>query len=68
MKLKTHKMTVKKMKVTGAKGRKKKFMTVYCGQDHFNSRDTGKISRKKRRGKALVKVDAKNVRRLMPYA
>ncbi|NUM25689.1 MAG: 50S ribosomal protein L35 [Candidatus Buchananbacteria bacterium] len=66
MKLKTHKSTAKKVKVT--KGKKKKFLTKHAGQDHFNARETGKVSRRKRRSQDLSKSDVKNIKRLIPYS
>jgi len=67
MKLKTHKTTAKKVKVTGAK-RKKKYLTRCAGQDHFNARETGKVGRHKRRNKSVAKADEKNIKRLIPYS
>jgi ribosomal protein L35 len=67
MKLKTHKATAKKVKVTKSK-KKKKYMTRHAGHDHFNARETGKVGRRKRRDKAVSKVDRKNISRLLPYS
>lgn len=64
MKLKTHKTTAKKVKVT----KKKKLLTKTAGQDHFNARESGKVGRNKRSGKTVAKADAKNVRRQLPYS
>jgi len=50
MKIKTHKSISKRFKVT----KTGKVLKRYCGQDHFNSRDPGKITRKKRRDKTFV--------------
>ncbi len=66
MKLKTHKTTAKKVRVT--KGKKKKYITRYAGQDHFNARETGKVSRRKRRNQNLSKSDTKNIKKLLPYS
>lgn len=57
-KLKTIKAVVKRFKVT----KSKKVLKRYCGQDHFNSRSTGKITRKKRRDVSLSKTLQKTVR------
>ena len=64
MKLKTHKSTAKKVKVT----KNKKLITKTSGQDHFNARESGKVGRNKRRNQQVAKVDAKNVRYQLPYA
>ncbi|MBI2550990.1 50S ribosomal protein L35 [Candidatus Uhrbacteria bacterium] len=45
MKLKTHKALKRRVRVT----KTGKTMKRYVGQNHFNARDTGKASRKKRR-------------------
>jgi len=67
MKLKTHKATAKRVKVT--KGKKyRKLMTKRSGQDHFNARDTGKETRRKRRGKQVDHTNERNIRRLLPYS
>ncbi len=57
-KIKTRKAVVKRFKVT----KNKKVIKRYCGQDHFNSRNTGKITRKKRRDIQLSKTLQKTVR------
>jgi len=67
MKLKTHKATAKKIKVSGGK-KKKKYITKQGGQDHFNARESGKQKRNKRRATSVSDTDAKNVRRLLPYS
>jgi len=64
MKLKTHKATVKKVRVTKAG----KFMTMRSGQDHFNARESGVIKRNKRRLMPVNATDAKNLRHLLPYS
>ena len=70
MKLKTHQTTAKKIKLTNPKkGRKeKKFLTKKSGQDHFNARESGKITKNKRRLKPLFKTDQRNIKRLLPYS
>lgn len=45
-KLKTHKATVKRFKVT----KNKKVLQRTCGQNHFNARESGNVTRSKRRG------------------
>ena len=38
-----------------------------CGQDHFNSRDRGKVTRSKRRDVAMAKTEIKTIKTLTPY-
>lgn len=64
MKLKTNKAVKKRMKVT--KGKKIKIRIG--GQDHFNTRESGKTKRNKRRNKNLSKANVKNVKKLIPYS
>lgn len=64
MKLKTHKALSKRIWRT----KTGKIMKRYCGQGHFNSRDAGKITRKKRRDTILSGATNKAVETLMPYA
>ena len=66
MKLKTHQQTAKKVKTS--KGKNKKYLTKKAGQDHFNARETGNVTRTKRRGKQIAKSDLKNIKRLIPYS
>jgi ribosomal protein L35 len=66
MKLKTHKQTAKKIKTS--KGKNKKYITKKAGQDHFNARESGSVTRAKRSDKQIAKVDLKNVKRLIPYS
>jgi len=65
MKMKTKKVLQKRVKITG--GKKKKIMIRAGGQDHFNSRESGKVMRNKRRDKAISKANVKNVKKLLPY-
>lgn len=55
---KTRKSFSKRFKVTA----KKKVLKRYAGQDHFNSRNTGKITQKKRRDKILSKTVEKTIK------
>lgn len=64
MKLKTHKALKKRVRITA----KKKVVIRTSGQDHFNSRETGKVKRNKRRDKELASVNNKNVKQLLPYS
>lgn len=63
MKLKTKKLFRKRVKVTGSK----KIMIRRGGQDHFNSRESGKVTKNKRRDKILSAANKKAVKRLLPY-
>jgi ribosomal protein L35 len=49
MKVKTNKTVAKRFKIT----KKAKVLKRYAGQDHFNTRDTGTATRKKRRDVSL---------------
>lgn len=60
MKIKTHKAIAKRFVIT----KTGKVMKRRAGQDHFNSRDPGKITRKKRRDQAFEIFD-KTVKTLM---
>jgi large subunit ribosomal protein L35 len=62
-KLKTHKATAKRFKIT----KKKKVLKRKAGQDHFNSRESGTVTRRKRRDILLSKRDVKNIKMLIPY-
>ena len=63
MKLKTRKLLKKRIKVTGSK----KLMIRSGGQDHFNSRESGKVTKNKRRDKEISSANSKTVRQLLPY-
>ncbi|MFZ5391196.1 MAG: large ribosomal subunit protein bL35 [Patescibacteria group bacterium] len=64
MKVKTHKATAKRFKITG----KKKLMKRTAGQDHFNARETSTVTRRKRRDTELAKVNVPAVRKLIKGA
>lgn len=64
MKCKTHKALSKRVKVT----KSGKVTKKYCGQDHFNARDPGKITRKKRRSTSISLTHAKAFQILLPYS
>ncbi|HKK54325.1 MAG TPA: 50S ribosomal protein L35 [Patescibacteria group bacterium] len=63
-KIKTHKATAKRFKVTGTG----KIKQRKGGQDHFNSKETGKTTRQKRRDKDVYKGLTKTVKQLTPYS
>lgn len=62
-KLKTHQAAAKRFKISG----RKKMMQRSAGQDHFNARESGKITRKKRRDKSLNKANIRSINKLVPY-
>lgn len=64
MKCKTHKALAKRVSVT----KTGKVIKRYCGQNHFNTRDTGKIGRKKRRDTEMSKAHIKAFKTLLPYS
>lgn len=59
--MKTHKAVSKRIKIT----KSGKLLKRHGGQDHFNSRDAGKISRKKRRDQSVAKVYVKSLKTLI---
>jgi len=63
-KLKTNKSVAKKVKVTG----KRKVLRRKTNQNHFNSKDSGKVGQRKRMDVTLFKTDAQNVLKSLPYA
>lgn len=63
-KIKTHKATAKRFKVTGTG----KIKQRKGGQDHFNSKETGKTTRQKRKDKEVYKGLVKTVKKLTPYS
>jgi large subunit ribosomal protein L35 len=63
-KLKTHKATAKRFRRSGAK----KIMRRAAGQDHFNARESGTQTRKKRRDLPAHKTNLRAIRTLTPFA
>jgi len=61
-KVKTHKGTSKRLRKTGSG----KLMARATGQDHFNSRSTGKVTKNKRRDLNLGRVHQK-LNSVIPY-
>lgn len=61
-KLKTHKATAKRIMV-----KKHVLLKRKSGQDHFNSRESGKTRLNKRRDLAFDPTLAQTARRQMPY-
>jgi len=62
-KMKTKKALVKKIRIT----KKKKVFRRFTNQNHYNSKDTGKTGRDKKKDRRLFKTDEKNVLKAMPY-
>ena len=64
-KLKTKKAAAKKVKIT----KKKKVIRRKSGQNHYNSKETGKKGREKKSDSRLFKTDEANyLKRGLPYA
>jgi len=63
-KLKTNKALIKRIKIS----KKKKVIRRATGQNHFNSKETGKKGRQKKSDVRLFKADEKNVLKALPYA
>jgi len=63
-KFKTHKSISKRFKIT----KKGKLMKKKAGQDHFNARESGNITRGKRRAQEAAKAIAKPLKPLIPYS
>lgn len=63
-KLKTHKATAKRFSIT----KSGKIMKRTGGQDHFNAREPGKVTRNKRRDVEVARAERLRVRRAVPYA
>lgn len=63
-KLKTHKATAKRVKVSGAK----KYLRRKSNQDHFNARDKGKDTRNKRGAKKINSANIRKVKKALPYS
>jgi len=66
-KLKTHKATVKRYRLSGAKKGKKKIIRRKAGQDHFNAHESGKITMNKRRDISAHKSTTKTIKQLTLY-
>ncbi|MFA6918924.1 MAG: 50S ribosomal protein L35 [Patescibacteria group bacterium] len=62
-KIKTRQAVAKRFKIT----KNGKVMKRTAGQDHFNARETGETKRKKRRDTSIANVDAKNIKKMIPY-
>jgi len=62
-KIKTHQATVKRFKKTATNKLKQR----KGGQDHFNSRDSGNATRKKRLDITTTRTLEKTIKMLTPY-
>lgn len=62
-KIKTHQATAKRFRLTGTDQLKKR----KCGQDHFNSRETGNTKRAKRLDISADATLVKTIKTLTPY-
>lgn len=62
-KLKTHKALSKRFKIT----KRGKAIKRKAGQDHFNSRETGKVRRNKRSDVKMGSTIKKAVNAMLPY-
>jgi large subunit ribosomal protein L35 len=58
--MKTHKALAKRFKIT----KTGKILKRKAGQDHFNSRESGKITRNKRRDVQMSESFAKTIKQL----
>lgn len=71
-KLKTRKSLAKRVRLTGTKanrwGKRAKLVRKSAGQNHFNARESGSTTMKKRRNQQVRGLDKKNIVRLLPYA
>lgn len=63
-KMKTYKAVSKRFKVSGSG----KLLARQAGQDHFNSRESSKVTRNKRRDRNAVKVDVANIKATIPHS
>ncbi len=61
--MKTHKAIAKRIKIT----KTGKLLKRRAGQDHFNSRESGKVTRNKRRDMTLGSSHAKNLKQRTPF-
>ncbi len=64
MKFKPRKSLTKRFRVT----RRKKIISRSAGQDHFNARESGKVTVNKRRDRQLARANLRILRRHVPAA
>jgi large subunit ribosomal protein L35 len=58
--MKAHKAIAKRFKIT----KTGKVIKRTAGQDHFNSREAGKVTRMKRKDRQMSEAFSKNIKRL----
>ena len=63
MKIKTHQASAKRFWFTKTGKCKKRKV----GQDHFNAREPGKVTRNKRKDTGTTVANANNLKKLIPY-
>ena len=63
-KIKTHKATSKRFRIT----KNGKIIKRTGGQGHFNSRESGKVTRNKRSDSQISDANKKTIVRAMPHA
>jgi len=62
-KIKTHKATAKRFKIT----KKNKIIHRKAGQDHFNASESGRVTRSKRRDILVKDTETRVIKQLIPY-
>ena len=62
-KIKTIKAVAKRIKIT----KTNKIIKKAAGQNHFNSRETGKTTRQKRNHNTVGQATAQNINKFIPY-
>ena len=62
-KMKTHKATVKRFKIS----KNDKILKRKAGQDHFNSRESGTVTRAKRRDITIAETEKNVIKKLIPH-
>lgn len=62
-KVKTRKAASKRFKIN----KSGKVLHKRIGQDHFNVKESGNKTRKKRKQKKVMKADLKHIKKLLPY-
>lgn len=62
-KLKTHQSIAKRFRITS----KGKVMKKKAGQDHFNARESGNITRAKRRTTKMATTNTRTIKTYVPY-
>jgi len=63
-KIKTHKATAKRFVIT----KTKKIKRRKAGQNHFNAKEPGAVTRRKRRDVSAHKSNIKTIKKLIPYS